>query len=210
MYKFLYLLKPTTDQINELSEGIKTFNNDGHGNYQLSDFTTYILAQPLLFNLLYLIKTQIITLIIKKEIYTIIKKKISYYRKFVNDEEVIQPKESCCQSFQRRFFTDYPPKYYYNYCPFYHKRNGDDLLFVVRQRYGYSVRINRVSSNTSHESQNNGNVIHGYKSTMSTTTSRSQLYVRTCQTSSEKLHKLTFGERVTPLSPLSIQNKAFF
>lgn len=192
MYKFIYQLKPTTDQINNLSEAMKLFENDAHGNYQLSHFTAYLLKGPILNNLLYVIKTQIVSHIIKKELYTTIRKKMLYYSKFTNPEEVIQPKETCCESFERTLLSDYPPKYYYNYCPFYHKRNVDDLLFMIRQRYGYSVRINRTSSNTS----------------------RSQLN-RNGQSSSVRLHKLTYGraqehDRNGPLSPLSMQRGTFF
>lgn len=56
------------------------------------------------------------------------------------------PKEDCLGIMKRHLVTHKPPPYYYNYSPYVHKQNVEDIVFSIRQRYGYSIRPFRQSS----------------------------------------------------------------
>lgn len=118
---------------------------DENGFIQLNSLTAYILNERLLFYSIYSIQSQLIEYVIKRDIFVKIHRRIKYYSD-LNSPNIDPPPESCINYLERIIFSNNPPPFYFSYAPYNRKLNPEDILYVIRQRYGYSKRPNRQSS----------------------------------------------------------------
>lgn len=118
---------------------------DENGFIQLNSLTAYILNERLLFYSIYSIQSQLIEYVIKRDIFVKIHRRIKYYSDLTTPN-IDPPPESCINYLERKIFSNYPPPFYFSYAPYNRKLNPEDILYVIRQRYGYSKRPNRQSS----------------------------------------------------------------
>lgn len=145
IYTLFKSIKASQQQYEDLEQFLSTTERRENGFVDISQLTTFITCERILFYSVYTLKAQIIKTIIGYEEFTLIERRRLYFY----DSEIIgmpPPKEDCLGIMKRHFVTHKPPPYYYNYSPYVHKQNVEDIVFSIRQRYGYSIRPCRQSS----------------------------------------------------------------
>lgn len=85
-------------------------------------------------------KNQIIKLIFGSQLYNTISSRLFYYNH--KSEFLSDPIETCADKFYRVLFTNDPPPYHYDYCPPVTKQKNamDEVIYFIKQKYGYSSR----------------------------------------------------------------------
>lgn len=112
--------------------------------YYMKDFLSYF-QESHDFNLfISSFKNFLIELTMKQCNYEIIKNRMKFYYDHINYDNrktLVVPKESCFNKAIRICFTSRPAPYHYDYCSLTNREKGfDDMLFLLRQVFGYSCR----------------------------------------------------------------------
>lgn len=139
VFELLHNIKATPESYQTVGEWLADIKRDDNGFIPLSELTTLLLNEPTILYILNELKTKIIESIITFELYLSIRKKKQFFDE--NSLTNIQPpKEKCMTYVLRVLFSHYPPPYYCTYTPYIHRVNIEDILYTIRQRFGYSKR----------------------------------------------------------------------
>lgn len=108
-------------------------------NYQLRDFRDYIECSRDFMNLVLGFKNEMIKNIFSLDVYNDVKNRLEFY--YSHPLTTIPPPESCMNKFYRRLFSQKCDPYHYDYnLPKPGYDGMDNVMLMVRQKFGYSVR----------------------------------------------------------------------
>lgn len=171
VFVLMHYLKTTPDGYQRIGEWLSEIKKNENGFIPLNELSTFLLNEISLLYILSDVKAKIIEMIITFEVYESIERKMIYY-----DESsgVIKdpPSESCFSSLMRSMFSPSPPPYYCSY-KYIKKVNVEDILFAIRQRFGYSTRPTNCESSYMAHSTYSTNSLKVQKSVFSHETASS-------------------------------------
>lgn len=181
---------------------------DQNGFLPLSEITNILKINRLLLQGIEKVRIEIIQKVIKDEFYLVIKRRIFYYNSYPPDDGFSKPKEPCVTYLTRRLFSFRPPSYYYDHKPLNKQVHLDEILFVIRKRYGYSSRPDRYSSVSISNSRHNSAVTNSHILRSRASTSVMNGNTKLSIVKSEKNHSLSTNIIMNPRTP--VKSKSYF
>lgn len=136
---FFHLFRLDEEKISRILDFLKEYKYNAPNCLSLCDVTDFILKNEDLLGDITNLRISIINKIIQNDTYIKINNRMKYYSLFADPTVVNQPTERCDKYLYRKLFTFDPPPYYFNYHP---PSRDIDFLYKLRQRYGYSNRMN--------------------------------------------------------------------
>lgn len=125
----------------------KKMDNLPNDTYLIKSFIAILKENTNFSSFLYQFKKEVVLFVFLPSDYQRINQRNTFYYEN-NTLKLKPPKEECCEYLHRVIFTRQPNPYYYDYFPMNSdiKDGKSNLLFMLKQSYGYSSRMESITN----------------------------------------------------------------